>query len=118
MNWKVIAAVMALGSAGCSSLAPQSQLLDVEDFPPPVFAGVTRFAQVAPPDPPPPDTAVPPTNILGVTRFAEVAEDKGVPDSAVPKAVYWVRFGVTPEMAARESALAGNPPAPAQGKGN
>jgi hypothetical protein len=118
MNRKVIAVVMALGSAGCSTLAPQFQLLDVEDFPPPVIAGVTRFRQNVPPDPPYPDTAVPPTNIWGVTKFAQVGPDLGVPDSGVPQPVFWVRFGVTREMAAREAAVAGNPPTPAQGKAN
>ena len=122
MNGKVIAVVMALGAAGCSTVAPQWQLMDVEDFSPPVIAGVTRFAQVIPPEPAYPDTSVPPTNVWGVTKFAQVAPDEGVPDSTVPQPVIWARFGVTREAAARETARAGAPASgevPAQqGKGS
>ena len=117
MRTKELVVAVALLAGGCAALEAPMQVSG--EFPPPVIAGVTRFEDVAPKETPPPDTAVPPAVIAGVTRFADVAPpDVGVPDSGVPQPVTWVRFGVTREAAARETALAGNPPTPAQGKGN
>ena len=102
---KVLGAVAIL-AAGCNTLPEPNQLAGSDEFPPPVIAGVTKFAQVVPPEVPPPDTSVPPPVIAGVTRFAATAPDLGVPDSSVDKPVVWARFGVTREEAERETALA------------
>ena len=117
MQRKMIVGAMALLAAGCGTLPEPTQLAAGGEFPPPVIAGVTRFAQVVPPEGAVPDTTVPPQVIWGVTRFAETAPNLGVPDSAVDKPVVWVRFGVTREAAERETALAGKPAAGA-GKGS
>jgi hypothetical protein len=109
----VLGAVAVL-AAGCNALPQPTQLAGSDEFPPPVIAGVTKFAQVAPPDVTPPDSSVPPPVIAGVTRFAATAPDLGVPDSSVDKPVMWARFGVTREAADRETAIAGGK---AQGKG-
>ena len=106
MQRKAIVGAMAFLAAGCATLPEPTQLAAWDEFPPPVIAGVTRFAQVVPPEAVPPDTSVPPQVVWGVTRFAETAPDLGVPDSAVDKPVMWARFGVTREAAERETALA------------
>src|SRR5690349_5413505 len=100
---------------GCGTMGASLDMSEAE-FPPPVIAGVTKFAQVVPPEPTPPDTSVPPAVVWGVTKFPETVVDAGVPDSAIDKPVVWVRFGVTKEAAERETALARS--APPQGKGS
>ena len=82
-----------------------TQLADSGEFPPPVIAGVTKFAQTVP-EYTMPDTSVPPPVVWGVTRFPQTVVDQGVPDSSVDKPVVWVRFGVTREAAEREAAMA------------
>jgi len=78
-------------------------------FPPPVIAGVTRFAQTVP-DVAIAETEVPPRNIWGVSTFPSSVVEAPLVDSAVPQPVVWVRWGVTKEAAEREAALASAAP--------